>query len=628
MRPLKHLIAAVTSLTIFHSTSAQTGIPNTYMTACDNYVTAFLNQYDIPGATLTITRHGKTVYMRAFGHANLAETEVMQPYHRFRIASLSKSITAVTIMKMVEDGLLNLDDTVFGENGLLADDPLLSHVDITDTRIYSITLRQLLHHTAGWDSSIDCFPNPATPYPYYFGGCDPFTAPLHIAYVTGTSNPVTEPALIEFLLEKGLDHDPGTHYAYSNIAYLMIGRVIEYLTNMSYEEYVQQTILEPLGICDMTIANNLLSEKQEREVEYRGNGYNTLSIYNTGQLVPWEYGGLNVNAMDAHGGWIASANDLVKLLVAVDNLNTKPDILTGTSISEMITGSNQNNEYGLGWGLSGNGAWFHTGAIDGTATVMMRNPNGYTWSMLLNKRIIDPNLSNAFWNSFVNIPWNCIAGISTNVTHDLMLHPLQNASDITATSIGNNQIEISWTPGDGTGRMLVCSQTGAVNAFPLDGQDYTASTTLGEADDLGNGNYVVYNGTENSVILTGLDLNQTYHFRLFEYNKNDATGQLPLYKLCNGATFVLDETTLNIVERKTSTISFHVVPNPANDFIQIISDKEMLDVEIYDTRGLLLIDQKLYSKQQLDVTHLPQGIYFIKCKDMLGNYSAQKFMKL
>ena len=90
--------------------------------------------------------------------------------------------------------------------------------------------------------------------------------------LTGTSNPVSKFAHIKFLLEKGLDFAPGTGYNYSNIGFLILGCVIEQLSGMPYETYVQNNILAPLGIFDMHIGKNLLSEKQEREGEYVGNG--------------------------------------------------------------------------------------------------------------------------------------------------------------------------------------------------------------------------------------------------------------------------------------------------------------------------------------------------------------------
>src|SRR5690606_19101042 len=140
-------------------------------------------------------------------------------------------------------------------------------------------------------------------------------------------------------LIKGLDFAPGTAYNYSNIGYLILGSIIEKISGMSYENYVQASILHPLGIYDMHIGKNLLAEKFEREGEYFGGEGNTLSVYGDGSSLPWEYGGMNVNAMDGHGGWIATAKDMLTLLNAVDGFATKPDILNSATITTMVTPS-------------------------------------------------------------------------------------------------------------------------------------------------------------------------------------------------------------------------------------------------------------------------------------------------
>ena len=211
---------------------------------------------------------------------------------------MSKPITAISIIKLVEENKLKLNDLVFGPTGILKDHPIISKAKITDNRIFSITVQHLLEHSAGWNRDIDCFPNPTSPYTYKRGGCDPIAAPLHVTRVTNTTNPVSEEALITFLLEKGLNFAPGTDYAYSNIGYLVLGEIIEVISKMSYEDFVKATILDPLHICDMHLARNLLKDKQDREVEYIGNGGTSPSCYGNGTNVPWEYGGFNIEAME------------------------------------------------------------------------------------------------------------------------------------------------------------------------------------------------------------------------------------------------------------------------------------------------------------------------------------------
>ncbi|MGB0167453.1 MAG: serine hydrolase domain-containing protein, partial [Luteibaculum sp.] len=272
---------------------AQTGIEIPQMSGCDDLVKDFLNTHDIPGASFALTKNGKLVYHRAFGNANINGTQITQPHHVFRIASISKPITSIAIMKMMEQNQLRLTDKVFGNGGILANHPQVSQANISDQRIYNITVQHLLEHSAGWDRTVNCFPNPTTPYPFNFSGCDPIVAPLHVTQTNGTSNPATEEDMIIFLLEKGLDFAPNTRNSYSNIGYLVLGEIIEQVSGMSYENYVKTNVLESLGICDMHMASNLRSQKKEREVEYVGNGYTTRSCYGTGSTVKWEYGGFN-----------------------------------------------------------------------------------------------------------------------------------------------------------------------------------------------------------------------------------------------------------------------------------------------------------------------------------------------
>jgi CubicO group peptidase (beta-lactamase class C family) len=507
---------------------AQTGIAVLQMTQSDNLIKIFLTTYGIPGATAAIAKDGKIVYMRAFGNSNISNSIATQPHNLFRVASLSKQITSIAIMKMVQNGQLTMSSKVFGTGGILQTHPVFSAANITDNRIYNITIQHLLEHSAGWNRDLNCNPNPTTPYPYFLGGCDPIAFPLRVSMLTGTSNPVSKEALIEFLLEKGLDFAPGTAYSYSNIGYLVLGRVIEKVSNKSFEKYVQDSILAPLGIFDMHIAKNLLSEKQEREGEYVGNGFTTLSCYNTGQYVPWEYGGLNVNAMDAHGGWIASARDMLKLLVAVDGFNTKPDILQPATITTMVTPSSNNQFYAKGWQVNPFNNWWHTGAIDGTACQWVRSSGGYTWIFILNKRNIT---NNNFWTDFDNLGWNCLAATSSWPTWDLMASPTVNATNINFLNVTGTAVTVNWSNGNGTNRLLVVKADSSINAFPLDGTDYTANAAFGSGNSVGNNNYVVYNGTGNSVTVTGLTANKKYYFRVIEYNKNSTTGNNALYLL-------------------------------------------------------------------------------------------------
>jgi len=112
----------------------------------ERVITAFLRKWSIAGASVAVSKDGKLIYARGFGYADTASKVEIQPYNQFRIASISKLVTAVGIMKLIEDGKITPYDKVFGPDGIL-NDPYFS--EPKDKRVYSITVAHLLSHEAG-----------------------------------------------------------------------------------------------------------------------------------------------------------------------------------------------------------------------------------------------------------------------------------------------------------------------------------------------------------------------------------------------------------------------------------------------------------------------------------------------
>ena len=204
------------------------------------------------------------------------------------------------------------------------------------------------------------------------------------------------------MLTQKLDFDPGERYAYSNFGYCLLGRVIENLSGQTYEAYVKQNVLAPLGVTTMRIGATRLEGRAENEVRYYhpGNGKSVFEK-DLGQDVPHPYGTWNLEAMDSHGGWIASATDLAKFAAAFDDPGNCP-ILGRESIELMHRrppglaghekdGSKKDVYYSLGWSnrvLSGErlNHW-HTGSLPGTATILIRRHDGRNFVALLNSRV-------------------------------------------------------------------------------------------------------------------------------------------------------------------------------------------------------------------------------------------------
>lgn len=394
---------------------AQTGL---YVPQLANFDEAMLNlisQYNVPGGELAITYQGRLVYNRGFGYADKTSQTLVQPNHIFRLASVSKPITAITIMHLVEQGALNLDDTVFGINGILND---AIYQNILDARVYTITVKNLLSHTGGWDRNISG---------------DPMFNSYAIATTMGVTPPANSVTVIRYVLsQQMLDFKPGTQFQYSNFGFCILGRVIEKVTGQNYEDYVRNTILLPLNITDMHLGFNLLNKQLPREVNYYDypNAPYASSVYDNITPVPWTYGGFNIEAMDAHGAWVASAEDLCKLLVAIDGFSTKPDILLPTTINTMTSPSSTNANYALGWAVNSNNNWWHNGSLPGTTTEIVRANNQLNWALLLNTRSYNYTLLSSAVDKLV---WNVIPTITSWPTNDAFtgLENSQNESSIT-----------------------------------------------------------------------------------------------------------------------------------------------------------------------------------------------------
>jgi CubicO group peptidase (beta-lactamase class C family) len=364
---------------IGHSPAQETKIPVSgdaiaNLAPFDDMMLKFMSDNQVPGASLAVARNGKLIYARGFGYADEKMTLGVQPNMRFRIASISKPITGVMILRLIEMGLLKLSDNPFAV--LKAPLP-----EDSDPRLRKITIEQLLHHTAGWDRE---------------ASFDPMFRPLLIAKEEKVDAPAKPNDIIHYMTRRKLDFDPGTRYAYSNFGYCILGRVIEKTTGQSYEAAVHKYVFEPIGVKQTQLGKTLTPLKNEVHYFDRTTGRAVLGP-DLGKFVARPYGAWYLEAMDAHGGWISTAADLVRFAAAFDQPE-RCTILKAESIQRMFTPpkgilmikKEVNVGYGCGWVVRkvGNGkinTW-HMGALDGTATVLVRRADGLSWAVLFNSR--------------------------------------------------------------------------------------------------------------------------------------------------------------------------------------------------------------------------------------------------
>lgn len=368
------VIKSITNLSNEHSSYAE-------LAHVDSSMHRFLRRQGIVGASMGIVKDGQLIYAKGFGQTDEENGEEVQPYHLFRIGSVSKLITAVAIMKLYEEGKLQLEDKVFGEDGILKGG---IYDNIKDRKIYQIEVRHLLNHTAGWSKRS-------------YG--DPMFIPHKIAAQMGGPAAPDLDTIIEFILSKRMPYRPGAYYDYSNFGYALLGKVIEAASGDTYEDYVKKDILYPLGIHNMRLAKNLPEDRFENEVAYYDFSYNNVrpALDGSGTLMPTTYS-FDIEALAAAGGWLATPTDLLKFMVAVDGFKNTPDILSNKSLLTMITpGHGGNRPYG--WrGVTPDGTWWRTGTLAGTSAIMKRLDNGISWVVLANTS----NRRSSYFNGRVN----------------------------------------------------------------------------------------------------------------------------------------------------------------------------------------------------------------------------------
>ncbi len=166
-----------------------------------------------PGAVVVVSRDGEVVFNEAFGMASLELGVPMATHHILRLASVTKQYTAAAILALVEDGKLSLDD------------PLSKF--LPDFPVGEVAVHQLLNHTSGIKS-----------YTGIEGYMDSERVRKHLS---------TE-ELVAVFADKPVDFAPGEQWAYNNSGYVLLGAIIEQVTDQPWNEFIRQRLLEPLSV--------------------------------------------------------------------------------------------------------------------------------------------------------------------------------------------------------------------------------------------------------------------------------------------------------------------------------------------------------------------------------------------
>lgn len=332
----------------------------------DREIRDYMTFWGLRGASLSVMRNDSLLYAKGYGWAD--QGKPMQPNNLLRMASVSKLLTATGIMILQERGLLSLKDTVFGPHGLL-DDPRYN-AWIRDRNYERITVEDLLRHKGGFSRK----------------GGDPMFSTRTLMVQNRLRKVPDAEKLMEIQLKRPLDFEPGTTQEYSNFGFLVLSLLIERLSGVDYETFIQDNVLHQSCCADFHLGRNYYADRFPREVRYyvQPNDKPVQEFNNSGRMVPRCYGGNNIEGLSGAGAWIASTPELARFVASIDGRPEVPDILGWESIAAM-TEYFDKDTYSLGWNdTKPTGEWTRTGTFAGTTALVKYFPEGDCWIFIAN----------------------------------------------------------------------------------------------------------------------------------------------------------------------------------------------------------------------------------------------------
>lgn len=343
------------------------------LSTVDTRVMAFLDQYNIPGASVAVSKNEKMVYAKGYGMANTSSSEAVTPKHVFRVASISKMFTGVAILNLVEEGKLSLDTKVFGPEGVLGNN--FGTATLTSQEL-EITIDHLLHNSfGGWGVA---------------SGGDP------IDYVPTYD----DDQFIEYVLNDWeLKYPIEDTYVYSNTGYWLLARIVERVSGQSFADF-NKNLFSYAGISTLHYTKFTQADRQPNEVEYYGQNGEEQYVYKI------------ASRRDGDGGAVISAPDLLRAVCALDKLSDRPDILSSSTIDLLRGNGPLAPNWGRGIGFwNEQRFWWTTGALPATRSWLISKYDGMSIVMILNSKSNSPNFDSAFnqlLSDIVNdasIPW-------------------------------------------------------------------------------------------------------------------------------------------------------------------------------------------------------------------------------
>lgn len=294
---------------------------------------------NVPGLSAAVVQGDQVVWAQGFGIADIEQNVMVRPESVFRIASISKPITAVAVMQLVERGLVSLED------------PIQKYVPSYPRKPQGeIRIRHLLTHTSG--------------IRHYRGN----------EFSLAESFPSLDRAIAIFRNDP-LESAPGERYLYSTYGYNLLQGVIEQVTSRSFDEYLRSAIFGPAGMTTTYL------ERPQEIVRHRVRQYVRGTTPFSWLNAPY----VDLSAKWAGGGLIATAGDIARFDIALNQGKLlRADTLERMYTSARLTNGNQTG-YGLGWMVNQQGPRLfvaHSGGAMGGTTYLLREPKARTAAVI------------------------------------------------------------------------------------------------------------------------------------------------------------------------------------------------------------------------------------------------------
>jgi CubicO group peptidase (beta-lactamase class C family) len=325
----------------------------------DGIVAEICEQHQIAGATLAIAKAGRLVMARGFGLADVPQNQAVTPGILFSLGSVTKSVSAVAALALVDQGKLDLEAKLVD---VLADLKPMSGQRIADPRFRLITVHHLLYHAGGFGRA----------------GQGPSSKKKAFGEPSEDDSDLESTQEIEHAyrvaLGRPLEFGPGSEHRYSNFGFLFVRLVIERAAGQPYEPFVREQILKPMGITRMVMERDDSIPDETRRYALGPNG-----------LKPVKH--LTHN-------WLATPTDMTRFLIALTGSRGR-SFLSPRTFKQMLSPppppieSPQNGRYvGLGWDSvrrSPEGYRFSkNGGKAGVRAWLEHMPNGIDWCFMFN----------------------------------------------------------------------------------------------------------------------------------------------------------------------------------------------------------------------------------------------------